>query len=150
MNSAPTGDCFRVLQIHPSLRCNLRCAHCYSSSSPDEHGELSLGLLQLALDDARAEGFNVVGVSGGEPLLYSRLPELLGQARELGFRTTVTTNGLLLTEELLDRIQPRIDVLAVSVDGVPASHDRIRGHPRAFQILERRFALLRRRRRPSG
>ena len=50
----PIGDDYRVLQIHPTLRCNLKCPHCYSSSSPEEAGELSLDLLRQTLSDAWA------------------------------------------------------------------------------------------------
>ena len=47
----PTGVA-PVVQIHPSRRCHLSCAHCYSSSSSTEHGELRLDLLLAYLDDA--------------------------------------------------------------------------------------------------
>ena len=93
----PTGSEFRVLQIHPSLRCNLRCAHCYSASGPEEDGALSPDLLRTALSDARAEGYNVLGVSGGEPLMYPHLVAVLRHASSLGMITTVTTNGLAFT-----------------------------------------------------
>lgn len=46
----PTGR--RILQIHPTLRCNLRCEHCYSSSGPWEHQELDLNVVGNVLSDA--------------------------------------------------------------------------------------------------
>src|SRR5678815_3227731 len=75
--SGPIGDDYRVLQIHPTLRCNLKCPHCYSSSSPQEAGELSLDLLRQTLSEASAEGYNAVGVSGGEPLMFRSLYPVL-------------------------------------------------------------------------
>jgi sulfatase maturation enzyme AslB (radical SAM superfamily) len=133
----PTGSDIRVLQVHPSLRCNLRCLHCYSESSPQEARELSLALLQDAISDARAEGYNVVGVSGGEPLLYSALPQLLAHARSLGMITSITTNGMLLTQQRIEQLHDVVNLIAISLDGVAESHNRMRAAPRAFEIMTR-------------
>jgi Fe-coproporphyrin III synthase len=92
----PTGST-RVIQIHPTLRCNLFCAHCYSSSGPASHTELDREIVLGLVKDAAQLGYNVVGISGGEPLLYRPLPDVLGEARRQGLATTVTTNGMMLT-----------------------------------------------------
>ncbi|MCW5617703.1 MAG: radical SAM protein [Nitrosomonas sp.] len=138
----PTG-LSRVLQIHPTRQCNLRCLHCYSSSSPDEKEFLTLELLCDAISDAAHEGFNYVSLSGGEPMLYKPLTELLEHAHRLGMRTAVTTNGMLLTERKIERLRDVVDVLAISIDGVPASHNRIRGSQLAFDTMKLRLPLLR-------
>ena len=142
MNAAPTGS-RRILQVHPSLRCNLRCLHCYSSSGPEEAGGMELSTLLSAASDAAAEGFDVLSVSGGEPLLYPELGALLDGAHALGMRTTVVTNGMLLDERRLDVLSGRADVLAISLDGIPESHDRMRGSPRAFERMAGRLEGLR-------
>ncbi len=125
-----------ILQIHPSLRCNLACQHCYSSSGPAAAVELEPALVERAIDDAALLGYRVVSFSGGEPLLWRGLDAALGRAKELGLRTTVTTNGFFARQGRLARIADRIDVLAVSVDGPRALHDEIRGNARAFDRLE--------------
>lgn len=145
----PTGD-VRVVQIHPTLRCNLRCLHCYSSSGPDVRGSLPLGLLAEALGVLRGEGYNVASLSGGEPLLYRPLPELLGTARALGMATTVTTNGMLLTEARIDALREQVDLIAISLDGVPASHNRVRGAHNAFEKMASRLEGLRQAEIPFG
>ena len=139
---APTGG-RRILQVHPSLRCNLRCLHCYSSSGPEEAGGLELSTLLSAASDAAAEEYDVLSVSGGEPLLYPRLGALLDGAHALGMRTTVVTNGMLLDERRLEVVAGRADVLAISLDGTPEAHDRMRGSPRAFERMERRLEGVR-------
>lgn len=133
----PIGDDYRVLQIHPTLRCNLKCPHCYSSSSPEEVGELSLDLLRQTLSDAFSEGYNAVGVSGGEPLMFSSLHGVLEHARALGMVTTVTTNGMLLDKKRLRDLRELVDLIAISLDGVEESHNRMRGNPRAFELMTR-------------
>ena len=135
----PTGDKFRVLQIHPTRRCNLRCLHCYSSSAPQERDEVDVALLREALTDAAAEGYNVVGLSGGESILYRQLADLLDHAHGCGFITTVTSNGMLLDASRLRMLRGRVDVLAISLDGVPESHNRIRASDRALETMAARL-----------
>lgn len=137
----PTGD-VNIVQIHPTLRCNLRCQHCYSSSSPEESGALPIDALEGFLAELGAEGYNAIGVSGGEPLTYRPLPRLLATARRLGLITSVTTNGLLATRSRLQSLQPHLSLLAISIDGTEASHDALRG-PRAFQRMLARLADVR-------
>ena len=121
-----------VLQVHPSRLCNIACAHCYSASGPTVREELRLELLSDCLEDAVALGYRQLAVSGGEPLLYRPLRELLARARGLGMVTTVTSNGMLLTPARWEPMAPLVDVLAVSIDGTPAEHDEIRGRHGAF------------------
>ena len=138
----PTGAS-RILQIHPTLRCNLRCLHCYSSSGPEERTELPVDLLGDAIAAARTEGYTVVSVSGGEPLMYKPLAELLDHAHACGALTTVTTNGMLLTKRHLGELAGRLDLLAISLDGPPASHNRMRSSEHAFSQMESRLEDLR-------
>jgi MoaA/NifB/PqqE/SkfB family radical SAM enzyme len=138
----PTGAS-RILQIHPTLRCNLRCLHCYSSSGPEERTELPPALLGEAIAAARREGYTVVSVSGGEPLLYRPLVQVLEQAHACGALTTVTTNGMLLTARRLRELGGRLDLLAISLDGPPVSHNRMRASVHAFPQMAARLAGVR-------
>lgn len=125
-----------ILQIHPSLRCNLACRHCYSSSGPAAALELEPAVVEQAITDAAALGYRVVSFSGGEPLVWRGLERALARARELGLRTTVTTNGFFTGDGRLARVADAIDVLAISLDGPRELHDEIRGSRRAFERLE--------------
>jgi MoaA/NifB/PqqE/SkfB family radical SAM enzyme len=80
-------------------------------------------------------GYQVISVSGGEPFLYSGLLEVLLQAKQLGLRTAVTTNGYFLQPQRLEILREGIDILAVSLDGPPDLHNRLRGSPQAFDRL---------------
>lgn len=139
----PTGEQLRVLQLHVSRRCNLACQHCYSSSGPGQVDELPAELWHGVIADAATAGYNVVGFSGGEPLMYRPLRALLLHARGLGLLTTVTTNGMLLDARRIESLQGAAGLVAISLDGTPASHDRMRGHPRAFATMARRLPALR-------
>ncbi|WP_323117818.1 radical SAM protein [Burkholderia alba] len=133
-----------VIQIHPSLRCNLSCGHCYSHSGPSAALRLDLATACDAVSDAARMGYRVVSVSGGEPMLYDGLVELLDHAKSLRLLTTVTSNGFFLDAKHLDALRGRVDLLALSLDGPPALHNAMRGSPRAFQRLAAGLANVRR------
>jgi Fe-coproporphyrin III synthase len=140
--SGPAGN-LPALQIHPTRRCNLSCLHCYSDSSPKIREALEPELVLAAIADAAALGYKIVAVSGGEPLLYAPLARVLRFAHEKGLATTVTTNGMLLDARRLAMLAEDTDLIAISLDGVPASHDEMRGSPRAFRDMQRRLEAVR-------
>jgi MoaA/NifB/PqqE/SkfB family radical SAM enzyme len=147
---SPTGISHRILQIHPTQRCNLQCLHCYSSSGPQEHSELDLELLLLALTDAAKEGYTVASFSGGEPLVYKPVCKLLAHAHECGMTTTMTSNGMLLDEQHLQKLQGHVDLIAISLDGKPTFHNRIRANEQAFEIMQTRLEGIRQSNIPFG
>lgn len=93
--------------------------------------------------DASVEGYQIAGFSGGEPTLYKPLPEVIRTASELGYVVTVTTNGTTLTPKLVKQIGDDVNLIAVSLDGVPESHNIVRRSPTAFQRMDARISLLR-------
>jgi Fe-coproporphyrin III synthase len=123
---------YRIVQVHPTLRCNLKCAHCYSSSLPAYHDFISVDALTRFLDFAKQQGFNVVSMSGGEPFLYPGLGELLQATHGLGYKNSVATNAMLLAGSGKRHWLDYIDILAISVDGPPDVHDGIRQQKGAF------------------
>jgi len=135
MAMGPAGERFKALQIHPTRFCNLTCLHCYSSSGPDQREALGAPLLVDAITEAGAEGYNDIAFSGGEPILYGDLRRLLEHAKALGMATSLTSNGTLLKGERLARLEGVTDLLAISLDGVPESHNRMRNAPRAFEQM---------------
>ncbi|HLZ87099.1 MAG TPA: radical SAM protein [Puia sp.] len=128
----PPGRVSRIIQIHPSLRCNLSCKHCYSSSGPGAKPGLEPAPLINLLEQAAPLGYNVVSLSGGEPFLYPHLGPLAQAAKQLGYYNSVTTNAMLLSAASKQQILPFFDLVAVSVDGREANHDLLRDHPGSF------------------
>jgi MoaA/NifB/PqqE/SkfB family radical SAM enzyme len=121
-----------ILQIHASRRCNLSCAHCYSSSSPHELGSLPPQLTAQVVRDAAAIGVRVVSLSGGEPLLYGGLPAILATARDVGSKVNLVSNGTLIRSARFDAVADRLDVVALSLDGLRERHIAVRQSPRQF------------------
>lgn len=133
----------RILQLHPTRRCNLRCLHCYSDSGPEATDALPEAVAVRAVHDAAELGYTVLSVSGGEPFLYRPLRTLLETAKAAGMRTQVITNGLPLSAPMLASVADVLDLLAVSIDGTPAAHDRMRNSAGAFDRLVQRLPLVR-------
>lgn len=133
----------RVLQVHPTRQCNLRCLHCYSSSGPGEGAALDADLVRRVVDDAAALGYRTLSLSGGEPFLYRDLAAVLRHAREAGMRTAVVTNGTLFGGGRLDAVAGLVDRLVVSIDGRPELHNRVRAAPWAFDRMAEGLALVR-------
>jgi Fe-coproporphyrin III synthase len=140
---ATCGILAPIFQIHPTRRCNLRCLHCYSASGPEARDELTVDQIADALTDARAHGYLTASFSGGEPVLFKGLGELLKHAKNLGMTTTVTSNGMLLTAARLQEFTKYTDVLAISLDGAPQSHDRMRNCIGAFERMEENLDAVR-------
>ena len=140
----------RVVQLHVTTRCNLTCAHCYSSSSPHENRALDVRTTVAALRTLFREGFERVSVSGGEPFLYPRLDELVTAVSGMGMHVSIVSNGTRFKPTQLERLAGRIDAVAVSFDGMPPNHDRVRARPGAFAKAEAGIGLLREHRIPHG
>ena len=125
----------RILQIHPMLRCNLRCSHCYSDSSPRAATSVAADHILEAVADAAQLGYNVLSVSGGEPLLWRNLDEVCGFARSRGMKVQLASNGTLLSGRRLSDLKGLVDLYAVSLDGPEKLHNTIRKSDRAFAGL---------------
>jgi radical SAM protein with 4Fe4S-binding SPASM domain len=71
--------------------------------------------------------------SGGEPLIRPDLLELAAAARDVGMRTVLSTNGTLLDGEMAERAAAAgFSYAGVSIDGIGARNDKIRGKRGAF------------------
>ena len=121
-----------VLMLEPTHRCNLKCAGCgrireYRDTLDQE---MTLAECLQAVDEA---GPPVIAITGGEPLLYGRVDELVRAILARGKHIYFCTNGLLLEDDLT-RFQPSPRFTwNVHVDGSEAVHDGIIGRPGGFQ-----------------
>jgi pyruvate-formate lyase-activating enzyme len=122
----------RIVHLHPTRLCNLACLHCYSESDPRQKTALDPVVLCDALEVLRAEGYALISLSGGEPLVYPPLRAVVERARQLGFRVSMVSNGLLATERM-DPVLSQLDGIAISFDGLAATHDALRARSGAFE-----------------
>jgi Fe-coproporphyrin III synthase len=140
----------RILQVHPTLKCNLRCLHCYSMSGPQQSTRLDPALIERAIQDVADLGYEAVSFSGGEPTLYPHLRRLLETTKDAGLFTAVTTNATTLDNRRLTPLAELVDTWAVSVDGPAPIHDVIRAQQGAFERMRRGLHALREHGAPFG
>lgn len=131
-----------VLEVcrHCTSRC-VMCDHWRFRPSPADPGELALDLLESWLPGWRDFGIRRIGLTGGEPLLHSEIDRLLEILGEEGFALTLMTAGTRL-ERHAEVVARWCDSVVVSLDGPAPVHDRIRGVPGSYQVLEAGISAL--------
>ena len=129
----------KALCLHVAHTCNLNCSYCFASQG-NYHGEraiMSLEVGKRALDfliENSGTRHNLeVDFFGGEPLLnLDMIKKLVAYARGLekihnkNFRFTLTTNGVLVDDDLIDFCNKEMSNVVLSLDGRKEVHDRYR------------------------
>ncbi len=114
-----------LCNYYVTYRCNAACGFCDIWRQPSPL--IDLGDAARNLDDLRRLGVRIVDFTGGEPLLHPRIGELLSMAKERGFLTTLTSNGLLYPKRA-ESLRGLVDLLHFSIDSpVPREHNASRG-----------------------
>ena len=136
---AKTAGVVKALCLHVAHSCNLNCSYCFASQG-NYHGERALMSFEVgkqALDFLIANSgtrHNLeVDFFGGEPLLnFEVVKELVAYARSIEkqhnkhFRFTLTTNGMLVDDDVIDFANRECSNVVLSLDGRKEVHDRFR------------------------
>lgn len=85
----------RICVLGITRQCNSHCSYCSCWRGPQEDMPAALGL--QVIEQASQVGFELIGFSGGEPLLHPNLDRLIEAASSAELWSTVTTNGILLS-----------------------------------------------------
>jgi MoaA/NifB/PqqE/SkfB family radical SAM enzyme len=146
------------VQLRVTNLCNLRCKMCgqwgdtgiyrtdgFSASATDGQMErarireligakrqLSLADYATLLDEL-APSQPIVSLFGGEPLLYPEILALIREVKKRGMTCTIITNGGRLESYARELVESGIDLIAVSIDGPPEVHNRIRGKDGVYE-----------------
>ena len=115
--------------IAPTLRCNLRCAHCYLRRHQSQ--ELNTAQWKQILRGIRKwlGPFYLDFTLAGEPLLRDDIYEIIAFAHSLDIVTMLSTNGTLVDQRIANAlIASGLDMVYISLDGArEETHDVIRG-----------------------
>ena len=121
-----------IIQLQYSYLCNMYCSHCSIAGFRKEDGKtLDVATVKRVMDEADAYGLATIAISGGEPLAFKELPELIAAIGPSRFHIQVDTNGWLATPEYMQELKSLgVDKVQISMDGVDsASHDMFRNKP---------------------
>jgi len=134
-----TSGVVKALCLHVAHTCNLNCSYCFASQGK-YHGDravMSYEVGKQALDflmDHSGNRRNLeVDFFGGEPLMnFDVVKRLVAYARSVekergkNFRFTLTTNGLLIDDDVIDFANRECANVVLSLDGRKEIHDRFR------------------------
>lgn len=129
----------RQVSIALTNACDLACSYCFA---PKTQATLAFDRIVAWLDELDANGTIGVGFGGGEPTLYRRFADLCAHAaRNTALAVTFTTHGHHLDHALLTALKGNVHFIRVSMDGIGATYERLRGRP--FKLLEQRLSAIR-------
>ncbi len=120
---------FTAFQIEPTSRCQLKCVMCPRAVFSEEWES---GDMPLSVYEKTSKYFHLVKnvhLQGwGEPLLHTNLFDMIKIAKAKGCNVSVTTNGVLLTTDVSERlIKYGMDIVAISISGASKeTHESIR------------------------
>ena len=134
-----TAGVVKALCLHVAHTCNLNCSYCFASQGK-YHGDravMSFEVGKQALDFLIANSGSrhnlEVDFFGGEPLMnFQVVKDLVAYARSIekqhkkNFRFTLTTNGVLVDEDVIAWANKECSNVVLSLDGRKEIHDRYR------------------------
>ena len=136
---ARSGNVVKALCLHVAHTCNLNCSYCFASQGKF-HGERALmpfevgrRALDFLMENSGSRRNLEVDFFGGEPLMnWDVVKRLVAYARSVekengkNFRFTLTTNGMLSDEDVLQFAHREMHNVVLSLDGRREVHDRFR------------------------
>ncbi|MBQ7036614.1 MAG: thioether cross-link-forming SCIFF peptide maturase [Clostridia bacterium] len=136
---AKTSGVIKALCLHIAHTCNLNCAYCFASQG-NYHGERGLmsfevgkRALDFLIENSGTRHNLEVDFFGGEPLMnFETIKQLVAYARSIekeknkNFRFTLTTNGMLIDDDVIDFANREMSNVVLSLDGRKEVHDRYR------------------------
>ena len=129
----------KAMCLHVAHTCNLNCEYCFASQGK-YHGERALmsfevgkRALDFLIENSGTRHNLEVDFFGGEPLMnWDVVKQLVAYAREQekihnkNFRFTLTTNGMLIDDDVIEFSNKEMSNVVLSLDGRKEVHDRLR------------------------
>lgn len=139
MLKARTSGVVKALCLHIAHTCNLNCSYCFASQGK-YHGERALmsyevgkRALDFLIENSGTRRNLEVDFFGGEPLMnFDVVKQLVAYARSIekeknkNFRFTLTTNGVLVDDDVIEFSNREMSNVVLSLDGRKEVHDRYR------------------------
>lgn len=121
--------------------CNMKCKHCMNWSFKNTNKGFEKEDIIKLVDDLHKNKTEKIYISGGEPLLYPYIDEVILYANSLGMKTTLATNGLEVPNHIA-AIKKGTQLVSISLDGIGKTHDKLRGISGTFENCEKAFKIL--------
>ena len=125
-----------LVVFKPTLKCCANCKHCSPRSKKfSTDNILELKDYDKLLKDLKEMGTEQICISGGEPLVYKNIIELIKLITRHGFKVSINTNGWLLTlEKFKELMSAGVICINLSIDSpFEKDHDELRRLPGLFK-----------------
>lgn len=138
----------KSVHINLTNDCNMRCVHCYMSAGMLEEQRLDFEKIVAKIEEINEEiGYTNVVISGGEPLVYPEIIDLLNKLSKNYI--TLFTNGTLITEENYENICDNCKEIQISFEGLTEeAYEQVRGKgnyskvKKAIELIKRKNVRL--------
>lgn len=125
------------LTINPTLNCNLACWYCYESHNPNSNMSFDIldRIKKHLVFQKESTNFKILSLNlfGGEPFLRKEIcKEILMYSKkfcienDVKLKISITTNGTLVTQDILDVLKDTFVVFQVTIDGNKNKHNKVR------------------------
>jgi radical S-adenosyl methionine domain-containing protein 2 len=115
-----------AINLHLTNKCNMHCKYCFARFNGIENS-MNLKETIYLMEELREYGFDKINFVGGEPLLIPNLKDLIKKSSDLGFFTSIVTNGTLINEKFINNIYPYINQIGLSIDSLNTANNHLIG-----------------------
>ena len=127
-----------------TYKCNLNCFFCDRQTVYHDKldKDLTLDQAKSIVDTLVDADVMSIGITGGEALLRSDLEDIAKYAVDKGLIVTLSTNGTLVTKSRAKKLVNLVQSISISLDGLPKTHDKVRGCEGAYSGAIRGLKIL--------
>ena len=131
------GNRYMNLDLHLTTACNMKCSFCGAWEYGRKQAYISETDAENALEAGRKCGYRITTLTGGEPSIHPSYCSILKTAYEKGYWTVVTTNGLYLTDKMIETYRKCRTLVRVSLHTLERrKHERMTETDSLQQIIE--------------
>ena len=129
------GESIAIIRIEYSYACNFRCTHCVTDGFRNRQRILKPSIVRRIAREADELGLGRFVLTGGEPLVFPDLKELIISLMPEKFYVNIDTNGWYLTEVVAQNLKRLgVDRIQLSIDSlIPEEHDKFRNKPGSWE-----------------
>ena len=123
--------------------CMLKCEFCSQCSQVNNKiKEFDFENAKKVLTELKSIGAKYIYYTGGEPLMYSKIEELLQFGYSLGFKQILITNGILFSDKEKRKLIKYLISMGVSIHGTQSVHDKLVGNIKCYNKLLNNLSLI--------
>lgn len=129
---------YKYIKIRLTNACNAECSMCGVIRRPIHYNTQEA--IEASIRDFYQLGWEIVNFTGWEPTIFPWFWKLLQYTKNLGMKTSVSTNGSMFSEKFLEKLNHDtallIDFMDISIDGLYEKHDIRRNFRGLFSRIE--------------